>query len=194
VLGALFVAGFFFLAIALLCAVTARILLASAAFGISIWWGFGVFLPFGPMIFRLTHPDLAYSSRMFRLATLPCLFLYFILGPGVTPFDLHHKAPHAQGPGAPTGYAMESSHHHANAGTNSSPSKAGKMDLQARAVASDREFERLRVWSEKLRLEKRDLLHSDVVGNRAYALELGRYNAAVKKANAEKMALLTAPR
>jgi hypothetical protein len=187
-------AGFLFLAIGLLCAVFARILLASAAFGISIWWGLGVFLPFGPMIFRLSYPDLAYSSRMFGLATLPCVLLYFILGPGETALHYHHKVRHTQRPGAATGYAMESSGRRAKGGPNSSPSKAGAANLAARAVALDREFERLRAWSEKLRLEKRDLLHSDVDGNHAYVLELERYNAAVKKANSEKMALLTAPR
>ncbi len=58
-----------------------------------------------------------------------------------------------------------------------------------RQAANAAEFERLRAWSEKLRLQKRDLLHSDVEGNRAYNLELSQYNAALEKANAEKAAL-----
>ena len=51
------------------------------------------------------------------------------------------------------------------------------------------EFERLRAWSEKLRLQKRDLLHSDTEGNRAYNAEVTQYEAALEKANAEKAAL-----
>lgn len=58
-----------------------------------------------------------------------------------------------------------------------------------RQAANAAEFERLRAWGEKLRLKKRDLLHSDTEGNRAYQLELGQYNAALERANAEKAAI-----
>src|ERR1700737_2734994 len=75
------VAALIFLAISLVCAVIGRILLINAAFGVSVWWGLGVFLPFGPLLFRLSYPDLAPLSRKFRLAVLPCILVYFILRP-----------------------------------------------------------------------------------------------------------------
>ena len=61
--------------------------------------------------------------------------------------------------------------------------------IAERQAANAAEFERLRGWSEKLRLQKRDLLHSDTEGNRAYNAEVTQYEAALKKANAEKAAL-----
>src|SRR2546428_13896613 len=78
-----------FLAIGVLCALIGRILLIGAAFGVSIWWGLGVFLPFGPLFFRLSYPDLAPLSRKFRLAVLPCLLGYFALRTG--PILPHYK-------------------------------------------------------------------------------------------------------
>jgi hypothetical protein len=64
-----------------------------------------------------------------------------------------------------------------------------KPSLAERQAVNNAEFERLRAWSEKLRLQKRDLLHSDEEGNRAYNLELAQYNAALEKASAEKASL-----
>jgi len=61
--------------------------------------------------------------------------------------------------------------------------------IAERQTVNAAEFERLRAWSEKLRLQKRDLLHSDTEGNRAYNAEVTQYEAALKKANAEKAAL-----
>jgi hypothetical protein len=61
--------------------------------------------------------------------------------------------------------------------------------MAERQAVNSAEFERLRVWSEKLRLQKRDLLHSDTEGNRAYNAEVTQYEAALGKANAEKAAL-----
>ena len=43
-----------------------------------------------------------------------------------------------------------------------------------------------------MRLQKRDLLHSDAEGNLVYNIELAQYNAALEKANAEKNALAVA--
>jgi hypothetical protein len=58
-----------------------RILLIRAAFGLSVWWGLGIFLPFGPLLFRLNYPDLAPLSKTFRLIALPCILAYFVLRP-----------------------------------------------------------------------------------------------------------------
>jgi hypothetical protein len=185
-------AALFFLALGLACTLVGRILLASAAFGISVWWGLGVFLPFGPVLFRMNYPDLAPASRRFRVAALPCLLMAMALGPGVRPafHHDHYKIKQVKSPGAPAGYAMETTPRRAS----SSPAKSAPVNLVKRAAALDKEFERLASWSEKLRLEKRDLLHSDVEGNRAFDLELAQYNAALAKANAEKSALAAAVR
>src|SRR5256885_16061256 len=76
------VAALIFLAIGLVCIFVGRILLIGAAFGVSVWWGLGIFLPFGPFLFRLSYPDLAPLSRTFRLIALPCFLAYFALRPG----------------------------------------------------------------------------------------------------------------
>jgi hypothetical protein len=176
-------AGLIFLVIGLLCSLVGRVLLAAGAFGISVWWGFGIFLPFGPALFRLSYPDVAPASRMFRLAALPCLVLYLVLGPFGMPIRLHHGRKVTSSLHGPRGYATEIPAVDAN---------ARSANVADRAAVVDREFDRLRVWSEKLRLEKRDLLHSDVEGNRAYGLELAKYNAALAQANADKSALAAA--
>jgi hypothetical protein len=170
------VAALVFLGIGLVCALLGRILLISAAFGVSVWWGLGVFLPFGPLLFRLSYPDLAPMSRYFRLAVLPCLLAFFVLQPNRFS-DLRRLEilKSAQTPAAPAGhYATE---------------KASQTNLQQRRVANNREFQRLNAWSESLRLKKRDLLHSDVQANIAYQAELAQYNAALAKATADKNAL-----
>ncbi len=175
-------AALIFLAIGLVCAVIGRILLINAAFGVSVWWGLGVFLPFGPLLFRLSYPDLAPLSKKFRLATLPCILAYFILRPPSLSGS-HHEFFHLpQLPSAPAEhYGLEK------------VTQAVKApNLEERHAANAREFERLRAWSEKLRLQKRDLLHSDAEGNLVYNIELAQYNAAVEKANAEKNALAVA--
>jgi hypothetical protein len=173
------VAALIFLAIGLVCALIGRILLVGAAFGVSIWWGLGVFLPFGPLLFRLSYPDLAPLSRKFRLATLPCILAYFILRPPSLSGS-HQQFFHLpQFPSAPAQhYGLE------KVGW---PAKTS--NLEERRRANSREFERLRARSEKLRLQKRDLLHSDAEGNLVYSIELGQFNAALEKANAEKSAL-----
>lgn len=182
------------LGIGLLCAIIGRILLIGAAFGVSVWWGLGVFLPFGPLFFRLSYPELAHTSRMFRFATLSCVLLYLICGPGLSPTAYYrHKIRRTLPPPSgkePYGYAMELSGQRAKSPLNSrGPQVELSPTTAERQAANAAEFERLRAWSEKLRLQKRDLLHSDVEGNRAYNLELSQYNAALEKANAEKAAL-----
>src|SRR5438046_9121534 len=93
------------LTIAVVCAIISRILLLIAALDISVWWAVGVFLPFGPLLFRLSYPDAARSSYLFRLGTAGCVFLYIVLGPGAFVSPLH-KHRYALCPGQ-KGYASE---------------------------------------------------------------------------------------
>ena len=58
--------------------------------------------------------------------------------------------------------------------------------LELRRAVNTQDFESLRKWAEQLRLRKRDLLHSDIEGNRQYADDLALYNDALAKATAEK--------
>jgi len=181
--------GLVFLFLGLLCAIVGRILLASAAFGISVWWGLGVFLPFGPLLFRLNFPDTGEKSRIFRLATIPCLLLYFLLGPGAghTAY-FRHKTKDVQPPRSlPPQYALEVSGKSAKSASRSAGPKVETMpSVDDRRAANTQEFARLTKWKEALRLRKRDLLHSDVAGNEAYTVELAQYNAALAKATAER--------
>jgi hypothetical protein len=181
--------GLVFLVLGFLCTIVGRILLASAAFGVSVWWGIGVFVPFGPLLFRLNYPDTEQRSRMFRLAALPCLFLYVLLGPGAGQFAyFHHKTQGVRPPrGFPPQYAMEASSK--NSKTAPGPQVETNSSLEAHRAANAQEFTRLNAWKEALRLRKRDLLHSDIAGNEAYTVELAQYNAAFAKANAERSAL-----
>ena len=169
------VAALIFLGIGLVCALIGRILLIGAAFGVSVWWGLGVFLPFGPLFFRLSYPDLAPTSRYFRLAVLPCILAYVYLQPdGFSKIRRGEFLKSAQAPAAPANhYGLE---------------KSAPPGLTERHTANNREFQRLAEWGEALRLKKRDLLHSDVQGNIAYNAEVAQYNAALAKATAEKNA------
>jgi hypothetical protein len=169
-----------FLAIGLVCVLIGRILLIRAAFGISVWWGLGIFLPFGPLLFRLNYPDLAPLSKTFRLVALPCILAYFVLRPDTmseSHFDKFFK--HKEVPSAPANHY----------GLEKPPQKAPAPSLADRRLASNREFERLNAWYAALRLKKRDLLHSDVAGNEAYTVELAQYSAALKKATDERNSL-----
>ena len=157
-----------------------RILLIRAAFGVGVRWGLGIFLPFGPLLFRLNYPGLAPLSKTFRLVALPCILAYFVLRPGAmsgSEFDKFFK--HKEVPSGPANHY----------GLEKAPQKSPVASLVNRRLANNREFERLNAWSAALRLKKRDLLHSDVAGNEAYIVELAQYNAALTKATAEKNAL-----
>jgi hypothetical protein len=184
--------GLVFLCLGALCAIIGRILLARAAFGISIWWGVGVFVPFGPLLFRLNFPDASDSSRAFRLAAVPCLFLYFLLGPGVdrTAYFRHKTKPVEPPRSFPPQYALEVSSKSAKGAPSSKgPKVETTPSVEDRRAANAQEFERLNKWKEALRLRKRDLLRSNVAGNEAYMVELAQYNAAFAKANAERSVL-----
>ena len=171
-----YVTGLVFLTMAVIFALIGRILLVGAAFSVSVWWGIGVLLPFGPLLFRLSHPDLAPTSRYFRLAVLPCLFAYFVFQPtGLSQLRRLEVLKSSKEAAAPTNhYAIQST---------------AQLTAEQRREANQREFERLNTWSQSLRLKKRDLLHSDVKGNIIYEAELGRYEAALAKATAEKQTL-----
>lgn len=73
-----------FLLAALACSLVGRILLVTAAFGASVGWGLTVlFVPFGPLIFRMKYRELAQPTRFWRLGS-GILFLLFILNGGST--------------------------------------------------------------------------------------------------------------
>ena len=169
-------AGLIFLAIGVVCTLIGRILLVGAAFAVSVWWGLGVLLPFGPLLFRLSYPDAAPNSRYFRLAAFPCLLAFFVFQPdGFSALHRHGFLKSANAPAAPANsYALE---------------KTPPSDLEKRLVANERELKRLDAWSIKLRLKKRDILRSDAQGNVAYNAERAQYEAALAKAMAEKNAL-----
>ena len=165
------------LALGLLCILVGRVLLIKAAFGVSVGWGLGIFLPFGPLVFRLNYPDLAPLSKTFRLIALPCILAYFVLRPGPPNYDKFFK--HNPVPLAPADHY----------GLEKVSKSVAPPSLDERREANAKEFQHLTAWSEALRLKKRDLLHSDVEGNRAYNAEVAEYNAALTKATAERDAL-----
>lgn len=172
--------AFVFLGIGLLLILIGRILLIGAAFSVSIWWGIGIFLPFGPLLFRLQYPDLAPLSRTFRLFAIPCILAYFVLRPGpLSGSHTDHFFKQKSVPSAPANhYGMEK------------VSKAVEAPgLEERRAANAKEMERLTAWAEQLHAKKRDLLRSDVEGNRAFNAEVAEYNTALAKATAEQTAL-----
>jgi hypothetical protein len=178
-----------FLGLAIICALISRILLLIAAIDISMWWALGVFLPFGPLFFRLNYPEQARSSYLFRVATLLCILCFVIARPGMS-LSTYHPRPAASFPRQSTktvGYAMEKpSTSKKVAGT---PTPAPTPTLDQRRAANAAELERLHGIEAQLKLRKRDLLHSDTDGNRVYAIDLASYNEALAKATAEKTAL-----
>jgi hypothetical protein len=177
-----------FLGLAVLCGLTARILLITSAFGISKKWGFGVLLPFGPMFFRMRYPDEVHRARKFQLATLPCIFVYVLISPELIPST--QVALTRIGPPGQQKYALiAGSHTFSFGGYASEPAPKKQASITERRQANLAEFERLRLWSEKLRLRKRDLLNADEEGALAYNRDATDYNTALDKANAEKFAL-----
>ena len=98
-----------FLGLAILCALISRILLVTAAIKISTGWAFGVFLPFGPLFFRLNYPEEARNSYIFRVATLACFFGFIIYEPGMTSHfsKIHPTSASSQLSKKTVGYAME---------------------------------------------------------------------------------------
>jgi hypothetical protein len=177
-----------FLGLAVVCALTSRVLLVTAAIKISAGWAFGVFLPFGPLFFRLNYPEEARNSYFFRVATLLCIFGFVIYQPRMTSrmLKIHPMAASSRLPKQTVGYAME------KPGTKIAGTPTPAPTLEQRRAANATELERLRGIEAELKLRKRDLLHSDTEGNRIYAIDLAAYNEALAKATTEKNALATA--
>jgi len=176
-----------FLGLAIVCALISRILLLIAAINISGWWALGIFLPFGPLFFRLNYPEQARNSYLFRVATLLCIFGFVVMRPGLSlsMHNGHRTASSPEGLKQPVGYAMEKpgSLKMANVAARVGPG------LEQRRAANTTELERLHGVEQQLWLRKRDLLHSDTEGNRVYEIDLTSYNDALAKATAEKNAL-----
>jgi hypothetical protein len=181
-----------FLGLAILCALISRILLVTAAIKISAGWAFGVFLPFGPLFFRLNYPEEARSSYLFRVATLACFFGFIIYEPRITSHlsKIHPTSASPRLSKQTVGYAMEKPGTSSEATGTAAP--APTPTWAERRTANATELERLRGVEAELKLRKRDLLHSDTEGNRVYAVDLAAYNEALTKATAEKNALATA--
>ena len=174
------------LALGILCTLIGRILLVAAAFGVSVGWGLGIFLPFGPLLFRLSYPDLAPLSRTFRLVAVPCILAYFVLRPGPPNYDkfFKHKSDKPVASAPANHYGLE----------KVSKIVAAAPTSDERKAANAQEMQRLTAWGEALRLKKRDLLRSDVAGASAYNAEAAEYNAALTKATAERSALWSQPK
>jgi hypothetical protein len=176
------------LSLALASALISRFLLIKAAFGIGPWWGLGVLLPFGPTVFRLSYPDEARYAWRFGVATL-VLFFFCVL-----------SSPQA-GLKTRTGFFPKGSWFHKTTkiGQNifdpskpadlSAPTPAPTPSLEERREKNATELADLRSWNERLHLKKRDLLHSDIEGNRMYAIEIDSYKAALAKASADRATL-----
>jgi hypothetical protein len=176
-----------FLVLGLLCSLASRALLVKAAFGISKKWGFGVFLPLGPLLFRFTFPDEARPARLVNLGTMLCVFIYILVSPELilsTRFGFVRQGPAGQGR-----YAFVVGSRTLKLGGDSPASAPKPPTVEERRLANDQELERLSLWRENLRLRKRDLLHSDTEGALAYNREATEYNIALEKANAEKSTL-----
>jgi hypothetical protein len=178
-------AGMACLVIGLLCALISRGLLVAAAFSISRWWGIGVLLPFGPLLFRLSYPEQAARARLLGLISLPCYLGFFAFGSGLSALSFDRDAIEEDlvTTSKAAGYASET----AASSQAAAPSPAASPD--ARRAANEVEFARLRAWNERLVAAKRDILQSDVEGTRRYNVEAAQFNVALAAANAEKTAL-----
>src|SRR5690349_13554460 len=171
-----------FLGLAILCALISRILLVTAAVKISTGWAFGVFLPFGPLFFRLSYPDEARNSYIFRVATLACFFGFIIYQPR-TIWNLpgmHARLASPRASKQTVGYAMEKPG--SSKKVTATPPPPPTPTLAERRAANAAELERLRGVEAELKLRKRDLLHSDTEGNRIYTIDLAAYTDALAKA------------
>jgi hypothetical protein len=176
-----------FLVLALLCSLASRALLVKAAFGISKKWGFGVFLPLGPLLFRFTFPDEARPARLVNIGTMLCVFLYILVSPELIPSTRIGFV--RQGPTGQGKYAFVLGSRTMKLESDAPPAPPKPPTVEERRLANDLELERLSLWREKLRLQKRDLLHSDTEGALAYNREATDFNLALQKANAEKSTL-----
>src|SRR5436305_1954668 len=160
-----------FLGLAIVCALISRILLLIAAIDISAWWALGVFLPFGPLFFRLNYPEQARNSYLFRVATLLCIFGFVVMRPRLnfSPRRSHRTTSFASPAKQTVGCAMEKP----VPSKKTNPAAAEPtLTLDQRHATNAKELERLHGVEEQLKLRKRDLLHSDTEGNRLYTIDL----------------------
>jgi len=166
------------LGVGLICTLIARVVLIASAFRISWGWGLGVFLPFGPFLFRRKYPDDARRAMPFQLVALPCFLIYLFAGPGVALPQLPWATPEEESAltasESAKGFAIEH------------PKTNKKASLAGRRIANTRELERLAAQDKELKRRKRDLLRSDTEGNAQYERDLGDYEEALALANAEK--------
>lgn len=177
------------LGIGLILGLIARVLLITAAFKVSWRWGLGVFLPFGPMAFRISYPEEARPAKPFLLSALGCFALFFIFGPGlgsIRPSGSFSQKP--PGSISAKGYAIEQPKPAQKSKGFFGLFKSGPT-FEERRAANTREFERLVNQDKELKTRKRDLLRSDTEGNARYAHDLEEYQRALAAANAEKAQL-----
>src|SRR5437868_15373436 len=133
-----------------------RILLMGAAFGVSVWWGLGIFLPFGPLLFRMSYPDLAPLSRTFRLFALPCFLAFFVLRPGsISGSYTDNFFKHKDVPGAPANHY----------GTEKVSKAIVPSGLGQRRIDNAKEIERLTAWAERWKGRNGNVLGSEGKGN-----------------------------
>src|SRR3954470_8376659 len=150
-----------FLVLAVSCGLIARALLIKAAFGISKKWGVAVFVPFGPLFFRLNYPDEARPARMFQLATLPCIFLYVVTSNEMLPST--HVGLVKMGPPEHQYYALAAGSYSLKIpgfGTEKAPAP-NQPSVEERRAANDREFLRLRQGGQDFRNPKQGPLAHD---------------------------------
>ena len=143
----------------------------------------------GAIVFRRKHPEKARRLVLFHYATLICVLGYLYAGPTMNLAYYKRRIPPQRPPkqNEPVGYAWEKLPSPATTKPTSTPT------LDERRAANAREFEELRHVGEALRLRKRDLLRSNVAGNREYVVDLALYNQALAKATEERDALENAP-
>lgn len=202
-----------FLAAALACALIGRILLVNKAFGVSTLWGFTVvFVPFGPLLFRMNYRELAYPSRYWRMATAP-LFLLFIFNggnasvrqsfedfmkkpaaevasagdtdfqlPETMPGSASTSAPAAESPTVPTATPSKG----VAAALAAMPAAPRVLSLAERMEANRQEFERLADWYTNLKNERGYLRKGDFAAVEAYNAETARYQMALQLAKTEQ--------
>src|SRR4051812_7468066 len=134
-------------------------MLLVAAANIGVGWAFGMLLPFGPLAFRLCYPDEARKSFYWRLATLPCLGMFFLLGQPIQKYREGHFDAFKAAPQPAKGYATEKPAEAKKPTPSAGPTVETQVSLEERRATNTREFARLRAAQESLRMRKRDLLH-----------------------------------
>ncbi len=166
------------------CAMISRILVLTAAFGVSTGWGLTVLLvPFGPLFFRWSYPDLCLRARPFRIATLVC-FVAGGAGLGSSPLDMIRskvKSPFS-------GFVTSS-----NAETEAKDSVIAAPATPAPAVAAatakgggPEDFAKLQDWYAQLNVKRKNLLKADKAGLEAFNAEAAQYQAAMQAYKAHK--------